>query len=235
MSQPKGKTAKPSIEVLKFTYQGEDREHAVRVIMWDGDAWFSAYDVCDVLHLHMLKGLFTGTFDTDRVVVDPASLIMCDALGPPLHVSYDGVVWLMSERRFYELASNHGRQAHEFKRWMMHEVLPTIRHLNLKSTQRADLVMVRQEVSLVKTPKPRDRTRPHSLYRFFDSAGNLLYVGITWNVTARVKQHRTTQPWWSLVRNMTVEAYPNEQAALKAEMRAIRTEHPLHNVVGKPA
>ena len=41
----------------------------------------------------------------------------------------------------------------------------------------------------------RSRRADHSLYRFYDSEGNLLYVGITGSVKYRTEQHRATQPW----------------------------------------
>lgn len=70
----------------------------------------------------------------------------------------------------------------------------------------------------------------HALYRFFDEAGDLLYVGITLNPAARWKQHSQDKPWWTEVANITVEPHKNRREVLEAELLAIKTEHPRHNL-----
>jgi predicted GIY-YIG superfamily endonuclease len=72
--------------------------------------------------------------------------------------------------------------------------------------------------------------REHALYRFFDAADVLLYVGVSVDPILRMKAHRREKDWWSQVRSMTVEPFPTRQAALDAETEAIRTEKPLYNV-----
>lgn len=67
------------------------------------------------------------------------------------------------------------------------------------------------------------------VYRFFDEYGELLYVGCTGNLLARVQWHRAHQPWWSSVARLTVVEYGNQVAALAAELEAIQTELPLFN------
>ena len=69
----------------------------------------------------------------------------------------------------------------------------------------------------------------HYLYRHFDAAGVLLYVGITRNMRLRNNCHNHTSPWWSEVSSTTVEKLPTRDAALRAEEIAIRTERPIHN------
>jgi hypothetical protein len=71
----------------------------------------------------------------------------------------------------------------------------------------------------------------HALYRFFDNAGELLYVGITMNPAARWKQHSKDKDWWTEVANITVEPHPGREAVLEAERLAILTEKPLYNTV----
>ena len=71
----------------------------------------------------------------------------------------------------------------------------------------------------------------HCLYRFFDAASQLLYVGITMNPSSRWNQHRKDKAWWVEVANITIEPHLSRPAALRAEQRAIRFEHPLWNVM----
>lgn len=70
----------------------------------------------------------------------------------------------------------------------------------------------------------------HALYRFYDAAGDLLYVGITLNPDERWKKHRK-KPWWHTVASIRLETYLDRESVLAAEREAIITEHPVHNVV----
>ncbi len=71
----------------------------------------------------------------------------------------------------------------------------------------------------------------HALYRFFGSADQLLYIGITLNPASRFTQHRHDKPWWAEVARITLEPYPTREAVIAAERRAIGNEQPIHNVI----
>lgn len=73
-----------------------------------------------------------------------------------------------------------------------------------------------------------------ALYRLFDAEGALLYVGITVNVEQRWTEHERAKPWWPQVAEKRVEWFENRPLALTAELQAIKTERPIHNVVGTP-
>lgn len=73
-----------------------------------------------------------------------------------------------------------------------------------------------------------------ALYRFFDEGGTLLYVGITANLDERLAHHERFKPWWPQVAEKRVEWFDTRPPALVAELTAIKTEHPLHNVIGTP-
>lgn len=75
-----------------------------------------------------------------------------------------------------------------------------------------------------------DRTE---LYRHFDKAGNLLYVGISLSTAKRMGEHRNKSAWWGKVVSISIERFPTRAAALKAERQAVQTEHPRHNVTGR--
>lgn len=67
------------------------------------------------------------------------------------------------------------------------------------------------------------------LYRFFDSAGELLYVGITRDLGARLAAHRRVSEWWDLAARGATETYPSRAEAELAEAVAIHAERPLYN------
>jgi hypothetical protein len=68
-----------------------------------------------------------------------------------------------------------------------------------------------------------------AVYRFFNAAGVLLYVGVaTWPPT-RWKQHAKEKSWWGEVADKTTTWYPTRVEAEAAEAVAINTEKPLHN------
>lgn len=74
---------------------------------------------------------------------------------------------------------------------------------------------------------PTGRTAP---YRLLAANGRLLYVGIAGNPDSRWGQHSTQQKWWADVVDRKVEWFPDRAAAAAAEVAAIKTERPLHNI-----
>jgi predicted GIY-YIG superfamily endonuclease len=86
----------------------------------------------------------------------------------------------------------------------------------------------------MKAPDALD-LREHFVYRIFDEAGALLYIGCARDVDSRVEMHRsTTQTYgWTRLRfhygHHTSEPYPTKAAARVAERAAIAAEAPLLN------
>ena len=72
-------------------------------------------------------------------------------------------------------------------------------------------------------------SRPHFLYRQFDAAGRLLYVGITSLPEDRERNHKARSPWGAEIATTTRQEFPNRRAALVAEGLAIFAENPAHN------
>lgn len=70
-----------------------------------------------------------------------------------------------------------------------------------------------------------------SLYRLYDAEDVLLYVGISKSALMRLGQHLSDKPWAVDVARTTVEWYPTREEAAAAEVAAILTEKPLHNIV----
>lgn len=75
-------------------------------------------------------------------------------------------------------------------------------------------------------------TREPILYRWWDADGRLLYVGKSISLFARMQAHRRSSRFFAEAAAMTLERLPNEIELAHAEMRAIRTEGPLYNIVG---
>lgn len=69
------------------------------------------------------------------------------------------------------------------------------------------------------------------LYRFYNAAGRLLYVGISNNPDRRWGEHADDKPWWGEVEDQTSERAGDMHDALALEEEAIRAERPLYNVV----
>lgn len=74
-----------------------------------------------------------------------------------------------------------------------------------------------------------DRT---AVYRFYDTADALLYVGITADLGARWDNHARKKPWWPRVARRHVIWRDSRAKALAEESRAIAVEKPLYNVMG---
>lgn len=70
------------------------------------------------------------------------------------------------------------------------------------------------------------------LYRHFDDAGKLLYVGISLNAAARLSQHMRAARWKGRIARVEIETHPSRTAALRAEAEAIVAERPPFNIQG---
>jgi hypothetical protein len=71
-----------------------------------------------------------------------------------------------------------------------------------------------------------------ALYRLFDGEHQLLYVGIGETAASRWRDHRANKPWWDDVVRAEVVWYPTRGEAEAEELRVIKTERPLYNVMG---
>lgn len=70
------------------------------------------------------------------------------------------------------------------------------------------------------------------LYRMFDRAGRLLYIGISFNAGERATQHAESKPWWPQVDHIRIEHLEcDRESALRREEWAIRAERPKYNKV----
>lgn len=70
----------------------------------------------------------------------------------------------------------------------------------------------------------------HTLYRFFDADGELLYVGITCDPGSRFKQHRRGKSWWHEIARIELEQFSSRVELEQAEREAIPKENPKYNI-----
>lgn len=82
--------------------------------------------------------------------------------------------------------------------------------------------------------RPRNPDQPTAVYRLYDSADALLYIGIAIVPRRRWAFHAYTKPWWPQVKRATVQWWPNFTEARRREAAAIRVEQPRHNVTHHP-
>lgn len=71
--------------------------------------------------------------------------------------------------------------------------------------------------------------RPCVVYRLYDHADTLLYVGITDNWEQRRKHHAAVQPWFPLVSRIETEAATSRPDALSRERDLVRSLDPVYN------
>lgn len=72
---------------------------------------------------------------------------------------------------------------------------------------------------------------PTDLYTHYFADGEILYVGISNRYDLRCGQHADDKWWWFYVdpARSTTQTWPNRQAALRAEEKAIRAACPIGN------
>ncbi len=79
-------------------------------------------------------------------------------------------------------------------------------------------------------PRPLD-DQVTFLYRWYDAADALLYVGISNDLARRTGQHMDDKPWMAEAVRCDATSYPDRASALAAEERAIYAENPRYNIV----
>ena len=101
------------MSIIPFEYSGQQ----VRVIDRDGDPWFIAEDACDVLGLDNVGQALAGLDDDERGFITIAD-------GTPGNPNRA----IVSEPGLYSLILRSRKpEARAFKRWVTHEVIPSIR------------------------------------------------------------------------------------------------------------
>jgi len=69
------------------------------------------------------------------------------------------------------------------------------------------------------------------VYRYYDVRQHPVYIGVTDSYIVRQMAHERSSRWWPEVASVRLERFATYHEALVAERRAIRAEHPVHNVM----
>ena len=107
------------------TFDFED--HAVRVVMIDGEPWFVAADVCRVLGIANPRDAVSG-FDDDEVrKINLNTVGLTDGIrgNPNANVISEAGVYVLNLR--CREAMTPGTLPHRFRKWVTSEVLPALR------------------------------------------------------------------------------------------------------------
>lgn len=77
---------------------------------------------------------------------------------------------------------------------------------------------------------------PHALYWLFGHSGAVLYIGISAEPEARLKQHEADKVWWPDVDASKTEIgwFGSWGEARAAEVAAVREHRPVHSLSGIP-
>lgn len=86
-----------------------------------------------------------------------------------------------------------------------------------------------QEVHNFVNRRPLNAPGLFHLYRHYDDAGTLLYVGVSLSAVARLCEHKRTAEWFQRLRRVDVEWFPTREASIEAEKKAIKAEKPKFN------
>ena len=70
-----------------------------------------------------------------------------------------------------------------------------------------------------------------SVYRIYDAAGELMYVGVTKRGHKRQTEHVAHKRWADEMAETQWEHYPTREEALHREAHLIRTHHPRYNKI----
>lgn len=172
-----------------FNYE----DHQVRTVIKDGEPWFVAKDVCEIL------GLTDVSKSLERLDEDEKGTNIIRTHGGPQQMS------VVNEYGLYRLIfTSRKEEAEKFKRWLAHDVLPTIRKTGgyvaddevfiktylpfadeqTKSTFRATLAIVRKQNEQIALMKPKadyfDALVERNLLTNFRDTAKELKVGQNW-------------------------------------------------------
>lgn len=76
--------------------------------------------------------------------------------------------------------------------------------------------------------------RRAAVYRLYDAAGVLLYIGSAYDPDHRCKEHRK-RSWWPEVASRTEEWFDHRGTAYREELKAIGVEKSKYNQMGTPS
>jgi anti-repressor protein len=117
-----------------YSYQNSN----LRVVHWDGEPWFVAKDVCNILEI--------DTSQTRRLDEDEKGLRLIQTPGGEQEMV------CVNEPGLYSLILGSRKpEAKRFKRWVTHEVLPSIRKHGIYATPQTVEAMLQDPDTMIRT------------------------------------------------------------------------------------
>lgn len=179
-------------EIQRFDFKGA----ALRTLTDEnGEPWFVAKDVCDVLELSNVSQTLARRLDDD----EKSSITLNDGTpGNPNRA-------IVSESGLYVLVlASRKPEAHEFKRWVTHEVLPQIRRTGgyIPTTDADDDMTILAKAVMIgqRTMEARSDASPNSpsTSRSWSRRLKRLMISRTWKTgclfAMRQRSCRTPEP-----------------------------------------
>lgn len=202
---------------------------------------------CDHIHQHFAEGptapmgasdggryAHCGTSDPRSDAGDGAAFLQDAGVLPKMYVLKEVPGWAdLAEngeetRIFFALTYDYGRI-----NYMQTEIAETIRIYEAKWGPESPDAPGREAgyryCAAATAGRPRIPVADVLLYRWYDGAGRLLYIGITGDLLTRQASHSRKSSWVQFAAGSTIERHPTREAALASEERAIKLELPLFN------
>jgi prophage antirepressor-like protein len=148
-----------------FQYQGNN----VRTVIKDGEPWFVAKDVCDILEIANSRDALA------RLDPDEKGVVLTDTPGGVQEVQ------AVNEPGLYTLIlGSRKKEAKAFKRWITHEVIPAIRKTGayISPTSLEDLIIMQaQSVKELKAKVAQIEERTVAAHHRIDNLDNVNVIG----------------------------------------------------------
>lgn len=127
-------------ELQLFNYE----QNAVRTIDKDGEIWFVAKDVCDILEIANARDAVSTLDDDERMTIANTDLLELPKYSSGVANTDSSklrsyTLNMISESGLYTLIFRSNKpEAKAFRRWVTHEVLPSIRKTGKYESPRAN-------------------------------------------------------------------------------------------------
>jgi anti-repressor protein len=132
------------LQIFNYT----DRE--MRTVVKNGEPWFVAKDVCEVLSISKYRDAVSRLYEDESISV------LVDTLGGNQEMT------AINEAGLYSLIMvSRKPEAKQFKRWITHEVIPSIRKHGIYATQRTLEEMLSNPDTMIKTLQALKDEREH--------------------------------------------------------------------------
>lgn len=144
---------------------------SIRTAIVNGAVWFAAIDVCQALEIKNHRDALL------RLDADEKSVGLTDTS------TGEKVISIVNEEGLYALVlSSRKREAKEFKRWVTHEVIPTIRKTgsySLAGTNQQSALQANDVKAIAKLVAKELKTQQEKQVKALLPKGNCIYVSTT--------------------------------------------------------